>query len=112
ICHTGKGSYAIEFSKLRALTTRDAEDKLHRKNAYIDFGDIYLNTITGKELEFLVNDNLKQILQVPKNNLKQVLSAADNNYALIAVRGFDFQSIAAKARFISANSLAELTSDG
>lgn len=112
IGHTGKGSYAIEFSKLRALTTRDAEDKLHRKNAYIDFGDIYLNTITGKELEFLVNDNLKQILQVPKNNLKQVLSAADNNYALIAVRGFDFQSIAAKARFISANSLAELTSDG
>lgn len=113
IGHTGKGSYAIEFSKLRPLTTRDEENNLHGKNAYIDFGDIYLNTIKGKELEFLVNDNLKQILHVsPQNNLKQVLSTADNNYALIAVRGFDFQSIAAKARFISDNSLAELTGDG
>lgn len=112
IGHTGKGSYAIEFSKLRPLTTRDKDDVLHRKNAYIDFGDIYLNTIRGKDLEFLVNDNLKQILQIPTNTVSQILSTTDNDYALIAVRGFDFQSIAAKARFISDNSLAELTGDG
>lgn len=114
IGHTGKGSYAIEFSKLRPLTTRDANNQLHGKNAYIDFGDIYFNTITGKDLEFIVNDKLKQLLNAKDNNLKQVISTAGNgdNFALIAIRGFDFQSIAAKARFISDNSLSELTGDG
>ncbi len=34
------------------------------------------------------------------------------SFALIAVRGMDFQSIAAKARIISDNSLNELTGDG
>ena len=114
IGHTGKGSYAIEFSKLRQLTTRDADNRLHGKNAYIDFGDIYFNTITANELEFIVNDNLKQLLNAENNTLKQVVSTAGNgdNFALIAIRGFDFQSIAAKARFISDNSLHELTGDG
>lgn len=114
IGHTGKGSHAIEFSKLRPLTTRDANNRLHGKNAYIDFGNIYFNTITAQELEFIVNDNLKQILGEPNNEIKQVLSRAQlgNDYAFIAVRGFDFQSIAAKARFISDNSLPALTGDG
>lgn len=114
IGHTGKGSYAIEFSKLRPLTTRAANGQLHGKNAYIDFGDIYFNTITGKELEFLINDNLKQILKVSNNTLKQVISTrtVGDDFAFIAVRGMDFQSIAGKARFISDNSLPALTGDG
>lgn len=33
-----------------------------------------------------------------------------NDFALIAIRGMDFQSIARKARFIADNSLAEITS--
>lgn len=114
IGHTGKGSYAVEFSKLRPLTTRNAQGQLHGKNSYIDFGDLYLNTITGKELEFIVNDNLKQALQAENNTLKQVLAAHENSedFVLIAIRGMDFQSIAAKARFISDNSLSELDGDG
>lgn len=114
IGHTGKGSYAIEFSKLRALTTRDENNRLHGKNAYIDFGDIYLNTINAKELEFVINDNLKKILNVSNNNLKQVISTRTlgDDFAFIAVRGMDFQSIAAKARFISDNSLPAITGDG
>ena len=112
IGHTGKGSYAIEFSKIRPLTTRDANNNLHGKNAYIDFGDIYLNTIGAKELEFIVNNKLKQTLQLSTNKVKQTLSAADNDYVSVAVRGFDFQAIAAKARFISDNSLPELKGDG
>ena len=114
IGHTGKGSHAIEFSKLRPLTTRDVNNRLHGKNAYIDFGDIYFNTITGEELEFIVNNNLQSILFSPSNTLTQVLNSEGigTDYALVAVRGFDFQSIAAKARFISDNSLPELTGDG
>ena len=114
IGHTGKNSYAIEFSNLRPLTTRDANNRLHGKNAYIDFGDIYFNTITGKELEFVVNNNLKQILKGSSNSLKQTISSRNQgeDFALIAVRGMDFQSIAAKARFISDNSLPELGGDG
>ena len=114
IGHTGKGSYAIEFSKLRPLTTRDANNRLHGKNAYIDFGDIYFNTITGKDLEFVINNNLKEILKGSSNSLTQTISTRTQgeDFALIAVRGMDFQSIAAKARFISDNSLAELGGDG
>lgn len=114
IGHTGKGSYAIEFSKLRPLTTRDAAGKLHNKNAYIDFGDIYFNTVNAKSLDFIINDKLKRALIASSDTLAQVLTAntAGDNFALIAIRGFDFQSIAAKARFISDNSLAKLGGDG
>lgn len=114
IGHTGKGSYAIEFSKLRPLTTRGADGKLHNKNAYIDFGDIYFNTVNAKSLDFIINDKLKRALATSSNTLAQVLSTntAGENFALIAIRGFDFQSIAAKARFISDNSLAKLDGDG
>ncbi|KGT48368.1 MULTISPECIES: DUF6160 family protein [Acinetobacter] len=109
IGHTGKDSYAIEFSKIRPLTTRDDEGELHGKNAYIDFGNIYLNTVGGKELDFIVNDKLKTTLGAEDNTLKQILSDTPDDFALIAIRGFDFQAIAAKARFISDNSLPELT---
>lgn len=114
IGHTGKGSYAIEFSKLRPLTRRGANGQLHGKNAYIDFGDIYFNTVTAKSLDFIINDKLKKTLTAENNTLAQVLSknTAGDDFALLAIRGFDFQSIAAKARFISDNSLAELGGDG
>jgi hypothetical protein len=102
IGHTGKGSYAIEFSDIRALTKQ--------QNAYIDFGDIYINTISGQSLDFLVNENLRATLMQDNHLLKQNLSST-NNYALIAVRGMDFQAIASKARFIADNSLAALTND-
>ena len=114
IGHTGKGSYAIEFSKLRPLTTRNSDGTWHGKNAYIDFGNLYFNTITGQELEFIVNDKLKGLLNAGSNTLNQVISnqANGSDFALIAIRGMDFQSIAGKARFISDNSLAELGGEG
>lgn len=103
IGHTGIGSYAIEFSNLRSLVAD--------KNSYIDFGDIYINSIQAKSLEFLVNDKLKATLGLNNNILTQILStqSAGDNFAFIAIRGMDFQSIARTARFISDNSIAELT---
>lgn len=95
IGHTGKGSYAVQFNELRSLTGKN--------NAYIDFGDIYINTIQAQSLEFLVNDNIKSTLRQSNPILQQTLSStsANQDFALIAIRGMDFQSIAAKANFIS-----------
>ncbi|WP_216934754.1 MULTISPECIES: DUF6160 family protein [unclassified Acinetobacter] len=113
IGHTGKGSHAVQFSNIRPLTTRNVDDALHGKNAYIDFGDIYINTITAKSLDFIINENMRKTLG-GSDVLKQTLStsAAGDDFALIAIRGMDFQAIAAKARFISDNSLNELGGDG
>ncbi len=114
IGHTGKGSHAIEFSNLRQLTTRVADGTLHKKNAYIDFGDIYINTITTKTLDFIVNENIQKTLAATSPIVKQTLTTAANpkDAILIAVRGLDFQSIAAKARIISDNSLQKLNGNG
>ncbi len=114
IGHTGKGSHAVQFSNIRPLTTRNADGTLHGKNAYIDFGNIYINTITAKNLDFIINENMQKTLGSSSNVLKQILSTTANgeDFAFIAVRGMDFQSIAAKARFISDNSLAEIGGDG
>ena len=114
IGHTGKGSHAIEFSNLRQLTTRSADGALHKKNAYIDFGDIYINTVTTKTLDFIVNENIQKTLAVTSPILKQTLTTetAPEDVVLIAVRGMDFQSIAAKARIISDNSLQKLNGSG
>ena len=105
IGHTGIGSYAIEFSNLTSLVAD--------KNAYIDFGDIYINTIQAKSLDFLVNDKLKATLGLTNNVLTQNLSnqTTGGNFALVAIRGMDFQSIARTARFISDNSIAEIASN-
>lgn len=105
IGHTGIGSYAIEFSNLTSLVAD--------KNAYIDFGDIYINTIQAKSLDFLVNDKLKATLGLTNNVLTQNLSnqTAGGNFALVAIRGMDFQSIARTARFISDNSIAAIASN-
>lgn len=100
--HTGRGSYAIEFSGLRSLTGKE--------NAYINSGNVYVNTLQGKNLEFLIDENLRGVLRQNNHLLVQKLNV-DENYALIAVRGFDFQSIASKARFISDNSIAAITND-
>lgn len=100
--HTGRGSYAIEFSGLRSLTGKE--------NAYINFGNIYVNTLQGKSLEFLIDENLRGVLR-QDDNLRHQNLAVNKNYALIAVRGFDFQSIASKARFISDNSIAAINDD-
>ncbi|WP_180083074.1 DUF6160 family protein [Acinetobacter sp. YH12102] len=114
IGHTGHGSYAVQFSNIRPLTTRNADENLHGKNAYIDFGDIYINTITAKSLDFIINENMRKTLGHSSDVLKQTLSTAGDgeDFAFIAVRGMDFQAIAAKARFISDNSLTELGGDG
>ena len=114
IGHTGKGSHAIEFSNLRQLTTRSADGALHKKNAYIDFGDIYINTVTTKTLDFIVNENIQKTLAVTSPILKQTLTTATTpkDVVLIAIRGMDFQSIAAKARIISDNSLQKLNGSG
>ncbi|MCO8067081.1 DUF6160 family protein [Acinetobacter schindleri] len=114
IGHTGKDSYAVEFSNLRPLTTHDANGSAHKKNAYIDFGNIYINTIQANNLDFQINNKIKQTLGKDNNIVQQILSDGQNNsnFALIAIRDMDFQSIAAKARFISDNSLAELGGSG
>ena len=115
IGHTGNGSYAIEFSNLSPLTVRNSSTKtdVNTKNAYIDFGDIYINAIQAKSLDFLINDKIKKTLGVSGLVQTQQLSSLEkgNDFALIAIRGMDFQSIARKARFIADNSLAEITND-
>lgn len=115
IGHTGNGSYAIEFSNLSPLTVRNSSSKtdLNTKNAYIDFGDIYINAIQAKSLDFLINDKIKKTLGVSNLVQTQQLSSLEkgNDFALIAIRSMDFQSIARKARFIADNSLAEITND-
>lgn len=140
IGHTGNGSYALEFSNLSPLAVRDAQGNLNTQKAYIDFGDIYINSIQAKSLNFYVSDKIKNILgegaRINGNIYTQVLSdqyspsaeaeylktltaagreAAqvgswnNKNAALIAIRGFDFQSIARQAKFISDNSIAKLS---
>lgn len=116
IGHTGKGSYAVEFSNLRALTKTDLLG--NPVNASIDFGDIYINTINAQSLNFLINKNLTETLRIPKtaNNYstftdsitQNLVGSTSNDYALIAIRSMDFQAIASKAQFISDNSLAKL----
>ena len=110
IGHTGQGSYAIEFSNLSPLAIRNANGSLNTQNAYIDFGDIYVNTLRGTELEFALNTNIQKVLgnsAIYEQKLTQTDQA--QNFALIAIRGFDFQSIAREAKFISDNSIAKLT---
>lgn len=96
IGHTGTGSYAIEFSRLRALT--------QQANASINFGDIYINTIQkAKTLDFVINKNMQDTLAKASPILAQTLNntTEGGDFALIAIRGMDFQTIASRARFIS-----------
>ncbi len=126
IGHTGQGSYAIEFSNLSPLAIRKEDGLPNTQNAYINFGDIYINSLQAKSLNFYVTDNIKKVLGINNrltgNIYKQVLSEQLNNQAwvetdkgsnvaLIGIRGFDFQSIARQARFISDNSIAKLPTD-
>lgn len=116
IGHTGKGSYAVEFSNLRALTKVNGSGEA--VNASIDFGDLYINSINASSLNFLINKKLSETLRMPKvagnyltfsdNMTQSLLGSPSNDYILVAIRGMDFQSIAAKAQFISDNSLEKL----
>ena len=63
--HTGTGSYAIEFSNLSPLNVRTSTDPnsaINSQNAYIDFGQIYINNIRTNSMGFVVNDQIKTIL--------------------------------------------------
>ncbi|UBQ36930.1 hypothetical protein LCH18_12150 [Acinetobacter johnsonii] len=109
--HTGTGSYAIEFSNLSPLNVRTSTDPnsaINSQNAYIDFGQIYINNIRTNSMGFVVNDQIKTILGAQNYELIYNPSPTGNasNMAFIAVRGLDFQAIARKARFISDNSIA------
>lgn len=109
--HTGTGSYAIEFSNLSPLNVRTSTDPnsaINGQNAYIDFGQIYINNIRTNSMGFVVNDQIKTILGAQNYELIYNPSPTGNasNMAFIAVRGLDFQAIARKARFISDNSIA------
>lgn len=109
--HTGTGSYAIEFSNLAPLNVRtslDPNSTSTNQNAYIDFGQIYINSIRSNSLGFVINDQIKNILGEKNYELTYNPSPTGNasNMALIAVRGMDFQAVARKARFISDNSIA------
>ena len=108
--HSGTGSYAIEFSNLTRLNVRNSDAAgapLSSSNAYIDFGDIYINTVRTNSLGFVVNDQMKTLLGAAANELIYNPSPTVNpqTMTLVAVRGMDFQAIARKARFISDNSL-------
>ncbi|AYA69429.1 hypothetical protein CDG62_14530 [Acinetobacter sp. WCHA55] len=109
--HTGTGSYAIEFSNLSPLNVRTSTDPnsaINIQNAYIDFGQIYINNIRTNSMGFVVNDQIKTILGAQNYELIYNPSPTGNasNMAFIAIRGLDFQAIARKARFISDNSIA------
>lgn len=109
--HTGTGSYAIEFSNLTPLNIRTSTDpnaSITNQNAYIDFGQIYINNIRSNSLGFVINDQIKNILGATVYEQVYNPSPTTNasNMALVAVRGMDFQAIARKARFISDNSIA------
>ena len=109
--HTGTGSYAIEFSNLSPLNVRTSTDPnsaINSQNAYIDFGQIYINNIRTNSMGFVVNDQIQTILGAQNYELIYNPSPTGNasNMAFIAVRGLDFQAIARKARFISDNSIA------
>ncbi|ANF82335.1 hypothetical protein A3K93_09125 [Acinetobacter sp. NCu2D-2] len=106
--HTGKDSYAIQFRDLRTLTGQ--------KSAYIDFGDIYINTIKANNLEFKINNKIREVLGYSDEyTVTQTLvghhNASANNVALIAIRAMDFQAIAGSANFIS-NDNGDSTSSG
>ncbi len=64
--HTGTGSYAIEFSNLSPLNVRNflltPNSAINSQNAYIDFGQIYINNIRTNSMGFVVNDQIKTIL--------------------------------------------------
>src|SRR5690606_39636708 len=100
----GQGSYAIEFSNLSPLAIRKEDGLPNTQNAYINFGDIYINSLQAKSLNFYVTDNIKKILGINNrltgNIYKQVLSEQLNNQAwvetdkgsnvaLIGIRGFE-----------------------
>lgn len=126
IGHTGKGSYAVEFSDIRSLSPTDIQGK--SVNAFIDFGDMYLNTVTLEQYAFAFNRKIADVLRF-KNpayvnaattpNVKpfldytnqQLAGSNSNDYVFFGMRGMDFQAIAARARFISDNSLAALSSN-
>ncbi|MCW8037661.1 MULTISPECIES: DUF6160 family protein [Acinetobacter] len=114
--HTGRGSYAIEFSNLSPLVVPSASDEAgNTHNAYIDFGDIYINALQAKTLNFIINDNIQKTLGASSPIFNYYLDPQTNSslsqerdVAFIAVRGMDFQAIARTAKFISDNSQAEL----
>ncbi|OAL78640.1 hypothetical protein AY606_09600 [Acinetobacter sp. SFB] len=117
IGHTGHGSNAIEFSDLAPLKIRTSNtdvNALNSQNAYIDFGDIYINTVSTNNLNFIYNDTIEKVLGKNPTDSNQITYAINpastkQNAALIAVRGFDFQSIARTARFISDNSIEKIS---
>lgn len=99
IGHTGKGSYAVQFQNLRSLTGINP--------AYIDFGDIYINTLRANNIEFLINSKIQKVLGYGSDKVQQQLindidtPDSGNNVVLVAIRRLDFQSLAGKANFIS-----------
>lgn len=114
--HTGTGSYAIEFSNLTRLNVRNSNDPdaaRNQQNAYIDFGDIYINSIRSNALGFVINEQIKNVLGAPAYELvyNPAPSANAQNMVLVAVRGMDFQAISRKARFISDNSIADINAE-
>ncbi|AXY60826.1 DUF6160 family protein [Acinetobacter sp. WCHAc010052] len=108
---TGNGNYAIEFSNLSPLNIRTSNDPsvLNTQNAYLDLGDVYLNTMQATSLEFVISKKLQNVLGAASQNLTNYMNATktSQNFALISIRGMDFQAIARKARFISDNSMAK-----
>lgn len=91
IGHTGKDSYAIQFKNLRTLTGVNP--------AYIDFGNIYINTLESSNLEFKINNKIREVLGY--SDTYTVNQELTSDSVLVAIRAMDFQAIAGSANFIS-----------
>ncbi|MHA3890992.1 DUF6160 family protein [Acinetobacter sp. GXMZU3951] len=105
--HTGKNSYVIEFGNLTPLQIRtQSGSSLVANNslAYINFGDIYINAVQTKSLEFEIGQNIAKLLGKQAGIDRYSLSNTAQNAVAIAVRGMDFQAIARNAKFIANNS--------
>ena len=105
--HTGQNSYAIEFGNLTPLQIRTQSGSSLVDNnslAYINFGDIYINAVQTKSLEFEIGQNIAKLLGKQAGIDRYNLSNNAQNAVAIALRGMDFQAIARNAKFIANNS--------
>ncbi len=121
---SGVNSYALEFGNLTPLqvrkniTTGSSDTSLNTDYASINFGNIYLNTVQSQTLSFQIGSTLAKILGTT-TGLSTTANSSGNyqytqnvyegaatspNILSMAVRGFEFQSIARSARFIADNS--------
>lgn len=109
--HGGTNAYGIRFSNLSPLLIRKTTNgALNTDNATFDSGDIYVNLINTKRMQMPVNTVLNTArlgsgtLTTNADYTHLVHNTTTNPNAVgIAIRGFEFQTIARKGEFIVSN---------